>query len=51
MFEYMICVLNRKKVIIFFQNSKGEDQQYFETLMLDCQKTDDNCKFFWHVVF
>jgi len=51
MFEDTINVLNRRKVIIFFQKSKGEDQQYFETLMLDCRKTDDNCKFFWHVVF
>ena len=46
LFEDIILVLNIKKVIIFFQNIKDEDQQYFETLMLDCQKTDDNCKFF-----
>jgi hypothetical protein len=46
MFEDIIHVLNRRKVIIFFQNSKGEDQQYFENLMLDCQKTDANCKLF-----
>jgi len=50
LFEEIILVLNHKKFIIFFQKSKDEDQQSFETLIMECQKNDDNCKFFLHVV-
>lgn len=54
LFEELILVLNHTKFIIFFQKSKDEDQQSFETLIMEChkteilimeyQKTDDNCK-------
>jgi hypothetical protein len=50
LFEELTLVLNHKKFIIFFQKSKDEDQQSFETLIMECQKNDHNCKFFWHVV-